>query len=440
MWSLDSLTHLACIYVSGWFCYHVLLSYFKEAVRRLYKGQLFPYSTTFSSLSICLIVITCKWHVNVMSSGEIGLAFRSSQELEEAATGNHDRSENSEGAEDWTLKDSRKETELGSPENKLSLDDPIVYHYLTFDTKLPSPLISSNNSEAPPPGPNLKEYDSPFTWSTSRKNVALSISCAISVMAAYSAGSYAMPAEALEKKWHVSGVAYNTGITAFCLGFGISPMALAPFSEINGRRPVFIASGIVFFAALLGCGGTYSFAGMLVARVFVGVGASTFATMVGGILSDIYHTEERNTPMALYAGTVLFGTGLGPFVSGFIVANTAWRWVFYAHGIVVGLLVLAAALFFKETRGSVLLSRKARTLNKWYDQLESAGYIGLVFPEPLSSEKASSPQRVRWKVKSDEERASLLTTISISLYRPFFLLFTEPVVFFFSLWASFAWG
>ena len=43
-------------------------------------------------------------------------------------------------------------------------------------------------------------------------------------------------------------------------------------------------------------------------------------------------------------------------------------------------------------------------------------------------------------MQSDEERASIGKMISVSLYRPFHLLFTEPVVFFFSLWISFAWG
>jgi hypothetical protein len=43
-------------------------------------------------------------------------------------------------------------------------------------------------------------------------------------------------------------------------------------------------------------------------------------------------------------------------------------------------------------------------------------------------------------VKEDEERASLGKMTAISISRPFHLLFTEPVVFFFSLWVSFAWG
>ena len=164
--------------------------------------------------------------------------------------------------------------------------------------------------------------------------------------------------------------------------------------------------------------------------------------MVGGILADIYHTSERNTPMVIFVGTTLGGTGLGPLVSGYVAQNTSWRWVFYIQTITCGLIIAAVALFFKETRGSILLSRKAKALNKWYEELESAGYIGVDIPSAGDdlSEKPSERQRIRWKVKSDEDRASLAKMISVSLTRPFHLLFTESVVFWFSLWVSFSWA
>ncbi len=60
-------------------------------------------------------------------------------------------------------------------------------------------------------------------------------------------------------------------------------------------------------------------------------------------------------------------------------------------------------------------------------------------PSASGTDKLES-QRIRWKVKSDEERESISKMIGISVYRPFHLLFTEPVVFFFSLWVSFAWA
>lgn len=143
--------------------------------------------------------------------------------------------------------------------------------------------------------------------------------------------------------------------------------------------------------------------------------------------------------MALFSGSALLGTGLGPLVSGFVAQNMSWRWIFYIQTITCGIAISLVALTFKETRGCVLLSRKAKVLNAWYETREEMGYYGFDMPHPKEP-GATVSQRVRWLVKSDEERSSIATMIGISLYRPFHLLLTEPVVFWFSLWVSFAWA
>ena len=121
--------------------------------------------------------------------------------------------------------------------------------------------------------------------------------------------------------------------------------------------------------------------------------------------------------MALFAGSALFGTGLGPLCSGFIAQHLSWRWVFYVQVIDGGLLILAVAIFFKETRGSVLLSRRAKLLNSWYEAREKVGLVGMEIILDGGGTKES--QRIRWKVKSDEERETLAKMIGISVYRPF---------------------
>ncbi len=270
------------------------------------------------------------------------------------------------------------------------------------------------------------------------------LSCIATLITAYTAGSYSPASGQMAAEWHVSETAVLVGITTFCTGFAIAPMVLAPFSEINGRYPVFVGAGILFVICQICCAVTHSYPGMIVARFWVGCGSSVFSTMVGGVVSDLYHADKRNTPMALFSGGALFGTGLGPLVSGFIAQNLDWRWVFWIQVITCGILIAAVTVFFKETRGSIILSRKAATLNKWYEAREQAGHIG--FDMPVSSASRGSDnektetQRVRWKVKSDEERESITKMIRISVWRPFHLLCTEPVVFFFSLWVAFAWA
>lgn len=337
----------------------------------------------------------------------------------------------------------------------LSSGEPlIVYHYLDFDTPLltkPRPLkhnatITDRDNLPSPPLPNLVPFISPFSWSPSRKMFMLVLSSAVTMLSAYTAGAYSMPSELLRRKWDIGSVTFNTGITTWAVGFGAAPMFLAPLSEINGRRPVFVFSGCLMTIALLGCALTESFAGMLVARFFAGVGSSTFATMVGGVVSDIYHAEDRNTPMAIYSGAALFGTGLGPLVSGFIAEYLLWRWVFYVQVILGGILTTAVILFFKETRGSVLLSRKAQALNRYYEEMEAAGHYewdtSSIFSTCSDPKPPQKPkyQRIRWKVLADENRASIAKILYLSLTTPFHLLLTEPVVFFFSLWVAFAWA
>ena len=273
----------------------------------------------------------------------------------------------------------------------------IIYRYLSFDT-----------SVCLPPGPNtnsafdMAPYTSPFQWSKARKSFTLWLSCIAATSTTYAAGSYSPSARAMSDEWQVSEIKVLLGITTFCFGFAIAPMVIAPFSEIKGRYPVFLGAGIVLVSAQICCATTGSYLGMLFWRFWTGVGSSVFSAVVGGVVSDLYDEEDRSIPMALFAGASTFGMGLGPLVSGLF---TSWRWAIWVQVMMYGALFATFAIFFKETRGSVLLSRKARALNRYYEDREQAG----CFPR----------ERIRWKVQYDDDHQSMTRMLRISLCRPF---------------------
>jgi len=86
-------------------------------------------------------------------------------------------------------------------------------------------------------------------------------------------------------------------------------MLLAPFSEMNGRYPVFVAAGIVYVVFEAVSGVVRNLAGMLVARLFVGIGASVFSTMVGGIISDMWYVLSHSVDASLSRFRVQPGSG-----------------------------------------------------------------------------------------------------------------------------------
>ncbi|KAJ3469627.1 hypothetical protein MRS44_003692 [Fusarium solani] len=261
----------------------------------------------------------------------------------------------------------------------------------------------------------------------------------------------------MQKFFGASHLAVLTGLTTFSVGFAITPMVLAPFSEINGRYPVFAAAAIVYTTSQTACSAATSLAGMVIARFFTGVGASVFSTMVGGFIADLWEKEDRNMPMAVFSGAGIAGTGDGLLAAAAIVhfrgneeTGKAWQWVFWRMGIVTGAASIAPMMLMREIRGPVLLSRKAGALNSWYEQLEATGSYGVW----VSSESPTSVQTgerqakgckadiasskpaatfttalmllhpqaqslkrkiIRWVVKKDEERASVRVMITISL-------------------------
>ncbi|WYZ41010.1 hypothetical protein EsH8_IV_001351 [Colletotrichum jinshuiense] len=290
------------------------------------------------------------------------------------------------------------------------------------------------------------KYQSPFAWTVGKKTTVLFGTFFASTLAAYAAGAYAMAAVPLMQKWDLSNTEFNLGITLFVLGFGFAPMILALISEIYGRYWVFVGSGAVFFLGTLGCAVTASFPGMLVSRLIAGNGASVFATLTGGVVGDVFHKENRNTPMALYSLTIMIGGGLGPLVSGVIVDNLHWRWIFYVQMITVGTTTLAIFFFFDETRSNVVLQRKSEALNKHFEsiRLQSVGQPN-VERKMLWQETRPLPEGprrlVRVQFRAQFEGPELnLSIIWRSFSFPMKLLVTEPVVFWFSAWVSFAWA
>ncbi len=352
---------------------------------------------------------------------------------------------------------------------------PILYLDLKLDTPLPSPPAPGKTpprTSTPPPCPDLHAYTSPLAWSSARKIVLLVLCCLATFLTAYSAGAYSPPADLMAADFDTSRTVVIVGITTFCVGFGFAPMALAPLSETWGRYPIFVGAGIVYLVFQLLCSFMSHVAGMLVCRFFVGAGASVFSAVVGGVLADLWGNEKRNTPMAIFSGCVLLGTGAGPLFSSILISaiknrTAAWKWTFWHQAIMNAVLVGCFIFFFKESRASVLLTRKAKILNDWYGELENSGVYGVwISPEHVhvassadewlyqnsESESGNSHRledargqvlelrRIRWVVEADKSRPALQDMVITSIRRPFVLLATEPVVFSFSLWAAFAWG
>ena len=138
--------------------------------------------------------------------------------------------------------------------------DDITFFNLAFHLNLPRPALPSTSGQEIP-APDLSKLGSPYDWSPFHKSLITWVSCIATLFASFAASCYSPGAFQMASEWGTSEVATLVGITMFCCGFAIGPMFLAPFSEITGRKPVFVATAILLMICQLCCAVTRLYAG-----------------------------------------------------------------------------------------------------------------------------------------------------------------------------------
>lgn len=197
---------------------------------------------------------------------------------------------------------------------------------------------------------------------------------------------------------------------------------------------------------------------IIVFRFIGGCAGSTGSTMVGGSISDSASTLTRVTQADAAQSGSRANEGLrcrcfrwrlswecvatsragrsdasqsggGPAFMGYVPNSLGWyvvstrgrwltrprQWIQWIQGIVGLVTMVLFLLFLRETRGTVILSRKAARLRK-------------------------ETGDERYQCKADAERASLMILVKVSLTRPLWFLISEPVVIALTAWISFAWA
>jgi MFS transporter, DHA1 family, multidrug resistance protein len=165
--------------------------------------------------------------------------------------------------------------------------------------------------------------------------------------------------------WHMVGpvlprFALNFGVSVAEVSLLISAFTLArillnfpagALSERIGRRPVFLAGGLIVAIASIGSGLVNDFGQLVALRFLTGAGGALAVTTQVTIMADISTRRNRARLMAYSEGIVSFGLFLGPGIGGFLGDAVGLRVPFF---VAAGLTLLAtfwALLRLPETRG-----------------------------------------------------------------------------------------
>jgi len=96
----------------------------------------------------------------------------------------------------------------------------------------------------------------------------------------------------LANHFHISTVQASYQTTTVIVVVGICPLIWGPFSNVYGRRPVYLVSTLIGVLGTIGSGLAKSWATLIVARVFSGLGVGAAMAIGAATVNDIFFLHE----------------------------------------------------------------------------------------------------------------------------------------------------
>ncbi|KAJ5493165.1 hypothetical protein N7539_001911 [Penicillium diatomitis] len=188
-------------------------------------------------------------------------------------------------------------------------------------------------------------------FSPARKRIIVFILSFCSFLAPISSTSILSGIPEVADTFHTSGSVINASNALYLAFMGISAPFWGPFSQVYGRRPIFLASAFLFFAFSIGTAAAPNLPAYFIFRVLTAFQGTSFLVVGSSAIGDVYEPRARATALGWFLSGTLIGPAFGPFIGGVIVTFRSWRVVFWLQTALGGCGTLLVFFFFPETYG-----------------------------------------------------------------------------------------
>ncbi|GJE98392.1 MFS general substrate transporter [Phanerochaete sordida] len=273
--------------------------------------------------------------------------------------------------------------------------------------------------------PNIVDWygpddpESPANWSPLKKWFVSFQVCHITFAIYIGSAIFAPGISDLAQKFGISLVAGNLGITMFVLGYAIGPMFLSPMSEIPqfGRAPVYLTTFLIFTLVQIPTALAKNLGALLPLRFLAGfVGSPPLATGCAS-LADIWPPEYQVVAIGVWSIAAMCGPTLGPLVGGFAAQAEGWTWTIWMLLWLGAVTWVFLALLMPETSSQAILYRRAVRLRK-----------------------LTGNANLKSQAEIEAEHMTVHEIAMMTLVRPFYLGFREPIVTFWNFYLGMVYG
>src|SRR2546428_3793794 len=124
---------------------------------------------------------------------------------------------------------------------------------------------------------------------------------------------------------------YTWVFSGFLLTQTVTMPLWGRFSDLYGRRSVYLVGLAAFLAGSALSGAAQDMMQLVVFRMLQGAGAGSLMTLGYTIIGELFGLEQRARMQGYISGTWGVASLLGPWIGGVLTDHVSWRWVFYIN-------------------------------------------------------------------------------------------------------------
>jgi EmrB/QacA subfamily drug resistance transporter len=141
----------------------------------------------------------------------------------------------------------------------------------------------------------------------------------------------------LQRDLHTTTTWVTWVLTVFLLVASVATPILGKLGDQYGKERILLVSLLLFLVGSIGAAAAWNIWALIAWRALQGAGAAVFPLSYG-IIRDEFPREKVGVAIGLISAVFGIGGGFGIVLSGVIVDNVSWRWLF-----IVGAINIAAA-------------------------------------------------------------------------------------------------
>ena len=262
--------------------------------------------------------------------------------------------------------------------------------------------------------------------------LVISLCSLINILDGFDVMAIAFTAPQIASEWNLAPEVLGLVFSAGFLGMALGAIFLAPLGDRFGRRRVIISCMALVIISMLLTATANSTTTLIPYRFLTGLAAGTMLPSLTSMASEYSSEANKNLNISIVQSTYAVGATLGGFITGVLIVDHGWRFIFLAGAGVNLVILVFVIVLLPESLDFLFNRRREKGLDKANSIIRRLGGEALTEWPAVSTAASSSPTGIRALMTTDMRKYTLLLWLTSfsALFGVYFLMSWIPKIIF----------